>query len=151
MLIGTDLNPAQGCVLFFGCVVAPLSLFVGFVAFSIWWRRSNAQKAKKAWAAYQESLAKLRDDPTNPALREEALQRGRQHAYFSRSRAGTYTIDEVTIANDINAACAAAGTAARARDSSLQERLQQLETMRAQGLLSDDEYADGRRRILAEM
>jgi hypothetical protein len=65
-------------------------------------------QAKKAYFA---ALERLKRDPHNPDLREEALARGRAYAGVSKglASAGVTVFDEVALMNDINAACARAG------------------------------------------
>src|SRR6476620_8560685 len=114
-----------------------------------------AQQAKeKARVAYKESLAQLKLDPSNPSLRQETWRLGREYSNLTRDKQGVTVFDEVALSNDINAACAGATVPRPAPASlagSIEERLQKLSSLKAQGLLSDAEYEESRRRILSEV
>jgi hypothetical protein len=69
--------------------------------------------AKRAKDAYLASLAKLKSDPHNPDLREATLALGRKYANLVRKRKGAGRFDEIALTNDINAACARAGSQVR--------------------------------------
>jgi hypothetical protein len=61
--------------------------------------------------------------------------------------------DEVALANDIQAACAAAssGSVTASGTLSIEQRLERLESMRQRTLISDQEYAAKRKEILSEL
>ncbi len=65
---------------------------------------------KRAKKAYYESLEKLKERPNDPDLRDQALQLGRTYAALSRNPKCVTIYDEMSIANDIQAACARATT-----------------------------------------
>lgn len=141
-----------------GCILLPLFLFVGaFAAAVLLWRRSYdrsvAQQSAIARAAYDESLAQLRGDPTNATLRQQALEYGR--AWVAKGKRGhVYAVDELSLANEINAACAGATTAPPPHPehhASIEDRLHQLDALKARGTISDTEYTESRNRILGEM
>ena len=114
-----------------------------------------AQRAKgKALGAYQESLTQLKEDPSNPNLRQETLRLGREYSHLTRDKKGVTVFDEVALSNDITAACAGAAVSRPAvapAAGSVEERLQKLSSLKAQGLVSEAEYEESRRRILAEV
>ena len=58
--------------------------------------------------AYQASLARLRSAPTDPKCREQALHLGRISSALARRGGYVTTVDEVSIANDVNATTGAA-------------------------------------------
>lgn len=146
-----DVNPV-GCLAVFSCFVLPAAAIVAFVWWGLWARGKVKRDAKVAYAAYQESLAKVRSDPTNAVVREEALQRGRAYMFLARMKRGLFPVDEIEIANDINAASASAlRVEARGGAASIEERLRKLDALKAQGQITDDEYNASRSRILAEM
>lgn len=136
-----------GCVLF---LVLMVLVVIGV---------SNAAKAaqqakEKARGAYQESLAKLKLDPSNPNLRQETLRLGREYSNLTRDQKGVTVFDEVALSNDINAACAGAAVPRQPiapAAGSVEERLQKLSSLKAQGLVSEAEYEESRRRILSEV
>ncbi|HEX4955271.1 MAG TPA: SHOCT domain-containing protein [Thermoanaerobaculia bacterium] len=114
--------------------------------------QQNLGQAKKA---YEWRLAKLREKPTDPMVRQEALDAGRAYASWSRHASGglTTVYDEVALANDIEAACAAA-QAPSAQDVSalsIEHRLERLKSLHAKNLISDEEYLAKRSEILAEL
>lgn len=68
------------------------------------------QKARKAYLA---SLETLKHDPHNPDLKQATLALGRAYIQAlvnqSMGKAGHTSFTELSLMNDINAACAAAG------------------------------------------
>ena len=106
---------------------------------------------KEARAAYLESLAALKERPTNADLKQRTLALGREYSNLTRDSKGNTLFDEVALMNDINAACAAAtgptsavvGSAASAED-----RLRILNDLRTKGLVDDAEFAKRRGEIL---
>jgi hypothetical protein len=133
-----------------GCAIFLVLMVIGVIAAA---NAANAAK-EKARAAYQESLAQLKLDPSNPSLRQETLRLGREYSNLTRDKKGVTVFDEVALSNDINAACAGATVprpAPAALAGSIEERLQKLSSLKAQGLVSDAEYEESRRRILSEV
>lgn len=115
------------------------------------------REIESARTDYQRELDELRDDPTNPHRRESALAAGRRYADLGRNRKGVTTFDEVALSNDIAAACANATPAPRAPQmtkagaSSVEDRLRKLTDLRDRGIVSPEEYAARRERILDEL
>jgi len=104
---------------------------------------------------YQDALSRLRSDPVNPLVKEDALKLGRHYAAVTRKGQGfaVTLFDEVALSNDIQAACAAA-TAQSAQtlsSRSIEQRLEVLDTLRKKGLISDAEYKSKRIEILNEI
>jgi hypothetical protein len=58
-------------------------------------------------AAYERSLARLKEDPTNPELKQRTLVLGRTYSNLTRNKKGIAVYDEGALSNDISAACAA--------------------------------------------
>lgn len=118
-------------------------------------REQSAAKAEydtRLWQAkrrYDEALNAVRQDATK---RQAALDAGRKYSEVTRERqGGSVTVyDEMALMNDINAAVAAAPSLAPAAPpvASTAARLQQLEELRGQGLVSDAEYQARRAKIL---
>jgi hypothetical protein len=106
--------------------------------------------------AYQEALARLREDPTNPTLHEQALDLGRIYASSSRGNKSVTLFDETALANDIRAVTANATqtapvisqSATTATTTSLESRINALKKMKENGLLSDEEFEQKRQEIL---
>lgn len=140
-----------------GCVLFLVLLIIAVIAARIAAINAarTAQQAKdKAHGAYQASLAQLKLDPANPNLRQETLRLGREYSNLTRDQKGVTVFDEVALSNDINAACAGAAVPRPASAPiavGVKDRLQKLSSLKAQGLISDAEYEESRRRILAEM
>ena len=105
--------------------------------------------------AYLESLGELRLDPHNPDLRETCLALGREYAKAARKMKGIALFDEVALMNDINAACARAGSRVTieedSRRPSVEDRLAKLEDLMSKGMISEQEYESRRQRILDEL
>jgi hypothetical protein len=105
---------------------------------------------------YQKCLAQLREDPADPHIREQALEAGRTFAACKRHReGGILTLyDETSIANDIQAASAAVSANQNLSGVgliSIEERLERLAALRANNLLTEEEYNEKRSAILAEL
>lgn len=98
--------------------------------------------------AYHDALAKLRANPTSADLRAAALTAGR--AYLSVDSGVMTSLNEASLKNDLDAAAAGAivftTTAPAAAD-----RLRQLDQLKADGLITDAEYAARREKILGEV
>jgi hypothetical protein len=115
---------------------------------------------RKAYKLYLDSLNRLKRDPHNPHLRETTLALGRHYVLLLRSSHGPTTFDEVAILNDINAACARAGTippivqsptATSAPAATVEERLARLDDLLAKRAITDAEHKQKRGEILAEL
>jgi hypothetical protein len=130
-----------GFIVFVGCVI----LVVAGIAYTI-------SESKKARAAYHASLEELKSDPHDPQLREQTLALGRAYAKTTRGGQFVAIFDEVALANDINPACARAGSRVTvSRGPTVEERLTQLDALRAKGLISEPEYQSRRRQVLDEL
>ena len=140
----------------FGFFIAAVAIGV-VVFFLVLKPLADAQNEVKA--AYLESLEKLKGDPHNPDLREATLLLGRTYAAAARNMkdmGGAVTIfDEVALMNDINAACARAGTKITLeegqRKPSVEERLAKLEGLRSKQIISEQEYQSRRQQIVDEL
>ncbi|MEZ0327215.1 MAG: SHOCT domain-containing protein [Fimbriimonas sp.] len=132
------------------------------IAFFIWAFYSNeaakerAQTLESAKAAYEESLRYLRERPTDPTMRAQALDFGRRYSNLTRSHSGVTVYDEVAIKNDIDAACA--GTVQAAAPEQLEhpggrmaERLQELQRLLDAGLITREEHEAARAKVLSEL
>jgi len=106
---------------------------------------------------YDYALQQFRSSPTDPKLRQGALQAGRSYSRMTRNAYGVTYFDEVAIKNDIDAIEAAAVKQAptpvvdQLGQSTIAERLKTLDELHGQGLITEDEYADRRRAILEEI
>ena len=106
-----------------------------------------------AQEAYQDILSQLRKDPTNPHVRQRALEAGRIYAYWTRRGRSITVFDEVALANDIQAACATASASGplTAEILTVEQRLERLQSLHQRALISDQEYEIKRKDILAEL
>ena len=108
----------------------------------------------EAKVKYEESLAQLKLRPTDPNLKQETLALGREYSNLTRDRKGVTVYDEVALANDIGAACAAATAAVQPVSSfsvSAEARLAELMNLEAKGLVTKEEYQEQRQRILSAL
>jgi hypothetical protein len=116
--------------------------------------RQEAEYLRQAQQAYETSLLRLREKPDDPGLRHQALRCGRLYAAWTRHKQGTGVtlFDEVALANDIQAACAAAAVQRPpSAGEGVEERLQRLQQLRQKGLISDQEYETKRGEVLANL
>lgn len=137
------------------------------VAIFIRSQAADARKRREAEEAYRRSLTEaethyrrlleiLRENPHDPQLREQALGWGRRYASLTRQAVGSgVTIyDEVALANDINAACAAATRPRQQQEAStasIEERLARLKVLLEKGVITEEEYSAKRTQLLDEV
>lgn len=134
-----------------GCFAIPVLVLLILILEA----ESQRKKREKAKEAYYSSLEELKHSPSDPELRQEVLELGRDYSRLTR-KGKVVLYDEVALMNDINAACAGASmpgsSSARGRlAATLTERLENLETLRKRGLVSEDEYSSQRARLLDEL
>src|SRR5262245_3237330 len=109
---------------------------------------ARTRERQAAFDAYQSELAKLKANPTDPNIKQRALQLGRTYANHTRQQKGVTVFDEVALSNDISAATAAATVAQPAQPppiaqpTSLADRMRKLNELRDAGLITDIEYAE---------
>lgn len=109
-------------------------------------RRQNILKA--AQNAYQNSLAKLKQSPTDADIKQKTLELGRYYSNLTRQQQGVTVYDEMALGNDISAATAGATVAAAPTAASVEERLKTIDELRSRGMISDAEHAERRKKIL---
>jgi hypothetical protein len=127
-------------------------------------RQAEEEEEKRirlgAEAAYKNSLAKLKDNPTNADLRQETLKLGRVYSNLACNAEGVTIFDEVALMNDINAVCGGVTnitntpplpSPTNTASLSLEERLVKLSELRAKGLIDEQEYNTKRKQILDEI
>lgn len=138
-----------------GLVLTAVILIALLVAFfAIESRKASAEEQATrvltdARDAYDTSIMRLKADPTNADLKQQAVAAGRAYSNLTRQQQGVTIYDEMALMNDINAATAAASSAAPTK--TVKERLQALDTLRSEGMISDNEYQAKRAALLAEL
>lgn len=127
-------------------VVVVIAIVLGVVVYLA----VSADRAKKAArAAYLSSLAELKSQPNNADLKQKTLALGRRYSALTRDKKGHTLFDEVALMNDINAACAAAGSAPSTHlQPTIESRLRTLSELKAKGLVDGTEYERRRLEIL---
>jgi hypothetical protein len=133
------------------CVV--VLVIIGGISY--WIVNEGNKKAAEAKQAYLQSLAKLKLAPTNADLKQRTLELGRAYSNLTRNKQGVTVFDEIALMNDINAACAGATVAHKSsnekRSQTIEERLAKLSDLKSKGLISEQEYASSRQKILDEV
>ena len=111
------------------------------------------KRLQQAYMNYRQSLELLKQQPNDPELRQKALGLGRYYSNLTRSNKGVTVYDEVALSNDINAACAGAGQAAKDSTTTrpIEERLDQLKALFEKGIISEQEYSERRHKLLDEV
>jgi hypothetical protein len=95
---------------------------------------------------YHEALERLRRDPTNPDLRQQALEKGRRCKELLKYLPQRYT--EAALRNDIEAACAGA-TAARGQSAeSTADEIEKLGKLFLRGVITAEEFERGKAMFL---
>jgi len=136
-------------------LLLPAFLIIVVIAIVASNNRKNKELAQ-ARAAYLDSLAQLKSNPTDASLRQRTLELGRVYSNLTRKKRGVTLFDEVALMNDINAACAGAtfihqtNTTASA-SLSIEERLARLFELRSKGLIDEQEYNLRRQKIIDEV
>ncbi len=129
-------------------------LGLAIISLAIFIAASRKKQLRAAYSAYRGSLTNLKSDPGNADLKERTLALGRAYSNLTRKRRGVTLFDEVALMNDINAACAGPPRGAQKpsnEQSTPEERLNRLLTMKAAGLITDVEYENQKSRILGEI
>ena len=123
----------------------------------IWrYRKQQREVIETARFLYNKALDELRKDPNDTSKREEALTLGRRYADLVREDKRT-TFDEVALMNDLNAIQPTAATVIVEADKSTEhvedkeQRLNELEHLRADGFITEEEYQERRSAILDEI
>lgn len=117
-------------------------------------RRKNKAAAayqaslEAAQAAYQASLQQLKVAPNNADLKQKTLELGRAYSGLTRQGTGVTIYDEMALGNDISAATAGAMAVGA---QPIEARLKKLSELKAQGMISEQEYAARREQILRDV
>lgn len=119
----------------------------------------SAEKSKRqAKEAYETALGELKHDPNNSDLRQLTLALGRTYSNLMRDKKGHTVFDEVALMNDINAACAGAALSAAPIPAqltnaiaSIEGRLRQLQSLKAEGLIAEEDYLLRKREIMSQI
>jgi hypothetical protein len=138
------------CGLIMLAVVGAFALAIAVYFYNL--SQTNKQ-LRRAFANYRQSLELLKQQPNNPELRQRALELGRYYSNLTRDNRGVTVYDEVALANDINAACAGGGHAARDSTATrpIEERLDQLKALFEKGVIGEQEYSERRGKLLDEI
>jgi type II secretory pathway pseudopilin PulG len=114
---------------------------------------AHAQALRQAQDAYQDSLKRLKSDPTNADLKQRTLELGRAYSNLTRNKEGVTVYDEVALMNDIGAATAGTTVPKTSPNvaPSIEERLAKLADLKSKGLINHDEYNNRRQRMLDEI
>jgi hypothetical protein len=142
-------------------VVVVIMVVVFVVGLAIMGAQSGAKakELREAEDAYHSSLAELKASPMDPDLKADTLRKGRVYSNLTRNNKGVTMYDEVALMNDINAACARAGTPQPTREAadktngskSIEDRLSYLRQLREKNLVTELEYDQRRTEILKEL
>lgn len=119
-------------------------------------REEELANYRKAEQDYYSSLNDLKNSPNNSDIKQEVLAKGRYFSSLTRQFQGingVTVVDEVSIMNDINAACAGATLFPQNTKSHsiIEERLAKLSELKEKNLISEDEYNQRRQKILDEI
>jgi type II secretory pathway pseudopilin PulG len=138
---------------------SPFAVLLGIlllVAIAIMVRRRKARELQQAYNKYQRALEVLKLRPTDPQLKQQALQLGRYYSTLTRQRRGVTVYDELAVMNDISAATAGASNPQYSaplisQSASIEERMVKLNDLRRKGIISEDEYTAKRKQILEDI
>jgi hypothetical protein len=134
------------------CIV----ILVAIVGIWLFVQYQRNQAIAAARAAYEAGLNELKKHPTNADLKQRALALGRSYSNLTRNKKGVAMFDEIAVMNDINAATAGA-TAQQPQPGptptrgTVQERLTQLDQLRTQGVINEQEWQTRKAAILEDL
>ena len=134
-------------------------------------RNSGRQKeVQEAHRQYQEALQGLKMNPHDANLKQATLSYGRAYSNLTRDKKGVTIFDEMALMNDLNAATASVFRPVSAPPSYVPpaapvsytpapstqsldpaERLRKLDDLKAQSLITDEEYTARRAKILEDL
>lgn len=127
---------------------------IAIVGFAIYSGMAQAKATEAAKQAYLEALSALKLDPHDADHKQKTLALGRTYSNLTRDKKGNTLFDEVALMNDINAACAAAGSSLKPQlpmstpEKTIEERLSTLSQLKNRGLIEHSEYEKRRAEIL---
>lgn len=138
--------------------IAIVIALIAFVGFAIYSGTAQAKALEAAKQAYLEALSILKSNPHDADHKQRTLAMGRAYSNLTRDKKGNTLFDEVALMNDINAACAAAGTSPKAQlltsvssEKTIEERLGTLSQLKHKGLIEQSEYEKRRAEILGSI
>lgn len=115
---------------------------------------STADNLNQMYFLYQKSLSELRDNPSDPELKSSALSIGRTYVRLlalAEKGGGPSAFTEVSIMNDINAACAAIPQTVAISPVGIEDKLRKLQEFKVKGLIDDSDYEKKKAEILSGM
>ena len=127
---------------------------IAIVGFAIYSGMAQAKAMEAAKQAYLEALSALKLDPHDADHKQRTLALGRTYSNLTSDKKGNTLFDEVALMNDINAACAAAGSSLKPQlptstpEKTIEERLSTLSQLKNRGLIEHSEYEKRRAEIL---
>lgn len=145
------------------CLIVPVAVIVLILIVNGNAAAAREKALAEARGNYQSALGLLKRDPTNATLRQRALDAGRTYSGLTRENKGVTVFDEVALKNDLDAATAGAVSVASPAAvappapapppaappaASVADRLRQLDDLKAQGLITDEEHQARRVKIL---
>ena len=133
-----------------GIYIFGLLILAGVV---VGWLYVKGKKIRlnEAHRAYREALEQLKQRPTDPDRRQQALRLGRAYADITRESKNATVYDEMAIKNDIDAVCAGAAEVAAARaggPASAAAEIRKLTELLEEGILTPEEWQSAKRQIV---
>jgi hypothetical protein len=119
----------------------------------IWWLSARGRKSmlSEAKRAYRDALDRLKQTPTDPDRREQALELGREYAKLTRNLKGVATFDEMALKNDIDAACAGAvefAAVQAGKPASPAAEIRKLTGLLDEGILTPEEWQSAKAQLV---
>ncbi|HVR10847.1 MAG TPA: SHOCT domain-containing protein [Thermoanaerobaculia bacterium] len=113
-------------------------------------------EARRARHKSRATRSRSCSDHGNPDLRQKTLELGRAYSQLTRKGKGVALFDEVALANDLNAAAGGSTVIASSRNANPAaatelDRLRKLDQLKQGGLLSEQEYAAKRQKIIDDL
>jgi hypothetical protein len=121
---------------------------IALVVYLIWRNnRTKLENMDRAKQAYYDSLEQLKQDPTNPNLRQQTLQLGREYADREQDSTGETVFDEAHLKNDLDAVCAGAGGVGVVRASASAE-IRKLTELLEEHILTPEEWQSAKAQLV---
>ena len=141
-----------------GTSIAIAIAIIGFIITLILFAYDRDAKAREeelqnARSKYDDVLTSLKTNPSDPDMRQKAVEIGRVYSNLTRNKRGVTVYDEMALMNDINAACAGATAISSKAETSpaLEERLAKLSELYEKDIINELEYKERRQKILDEI
>ena len=139
-------------------------LLLGLCIGGLWWfiifaqkisntnqKNANENRIKNYEAAYKKALADLRSESSSTELREKAIRAAREYSEITQKTPNTQLIDEDTLMKEINSLQSNMESTEKSnlqKVDNLESELRKIKKMLDDGLITDEEYQELRKKVM---